>query len=127
MPMKTGSFERFKNNDTGFAYDYRPLFTNEVYNGYFLSFPSRLSSAKNDQERVKIFNEARVATGLYCAVVYNLYPNSEALRQSIDRDPELSANFSRAMDFLGKHGGRETANIIAESIRKSLEKSGGNN
>ena len=123
---KSDSLDTFANNPTGLNHDYRPYFTTDVYNLYFLAFPKRLSSAKDDFERIKIFNEARVATGLYCSVVYNIYPNSRDFKMSIDNDPELSANFRNIKKFLDKHGGREAAGEMLKVLLKSISESAKN-
>ena len=122
---KPDSSDTFASSATGLRYDYLPFFSNDVYSLYFLAFPKRLSSAKDEAERVKIFNEARVATGLYCSVVYNIYPNSRDFKTGIDSSPELSANFRNIKKFLDGHGGREAAgemlNVLLSSISDSIK------
>ena len=107
--------------DIGLHYDYSIFFRNAVYQDYFNSFETRISSAKTDEERIAYYRDIRLLTTLYSTVVYYIYPNVPAFKKIMDSDSELSTNFKAVKTMLDKSGGAQLADQFLKTATESFQ------
>ena len=96
--------------------DYKAWFTDE-YAKEYLAFLQKGFLHSHIQGRLAILDQTSTLLAMYSLIVYKLYPVHDELRNDIESDQQLKANFEMIKGWLDQNGGER----IAEETVKLLE------
>ena len=110
-----------KIEDTGLDCDYAVFFKDKICKDFFNRFPSLVNSAKNDDEVIALYTNARLLTSIYSLVVYKIYPNVPEYKEIIDSDKELASNFQEIKEKLDANEGERMAEQIVQNASETYD------